>query len=338
MSILADVARMAGVSKSTASRALSGRGYVSHDTRRRVETAAAELGYVVSSTAASLVTGRTRNVGVVIPYINRWYFAEVLEGIEKALIRSGYDLTLYRLSHDVDLRRRVFDYFLVRKRVDAVIAVTIALSPHEVQMLQALGKPLAGIGGRVAGIPSLSIDDLEVSRLATEHLISLGHKRIIHVGGDQTEQMDFQVHSRRYDGFREALERAGITVDDDFREAEFSVPGGYQVGLSLLGDPRTRPTAIFAGCDEIAIGIMIAARQLGISIPQDLSVIGIDDHPMAEMFGLTTLAQRPGSQGDRAVEFLIQQIEHADAPVPDEHVVLPTQLIVRQSTAARRDA
>ncbi|RZS55112.1 LacI family transcriptional regulator [Microcella putealis] len=338
MSILADVARMAGVSKSTASRALSGRGYVSHDTRRRVETAAAELGYVVSSTAASLVTGRTRNVGVVIPYINRWYFAEVLEGIEKALIRSGYDLTLYRLSHDVDLRRRVFDYFLVRKRVDAVIAVTIALSPHEVQMLQALGKPLAGIGGRVAGIPSLSIDDLEVSRLATEHLISLGHKRIMHVGGDQTEQMDFRVHSRRYDGFKEAIERAGLTVDDDFREAEFSVPGGYQVGLSLLGDPRTRPTAIFAGCDEIAIGIMIAARQLGISIPQDLSIIGIDDHPMAEMFGLTTLAQRPGSQGDRAVEFLIQQIEHADAPVPDEHVVLPTQLIVRQSTAARRDA
>lgn len=338
MSILADVARMAGVSKSTASRALSGRGYVSHDTRRRVETAAAELGYVVSSTAASLVTGRTRNVGVVIPYINRWYFAEVLEGIEKALIRSGYDLTLYRLSHDVELRRRVFDYFLVRKRVDAVIAVTIALSPHEVQMLQALGKPLAGIGGRVAGIPSLSIDDLEVSRLATEHLISLGHKRIMHVGGDQTEQMDFRVHSRRYDGFKEAIERAGLTVEDDFREAEFSVPGGYQVGLSLLGDPRTRPTAIFAGCDEIAIGIMIAARQLGISIPQDLSIIGIDDHPMAEMFGLTTLAQRPGSQGDRAVELLIQQIEHADAPVPDEHVVLPTQLIVRQSTAARRDA
>lgn len=338
MSILADVARIAGVSKSTASRALSGRGYVSTETRRRVETAAAELGYVVSSTAASLVTGRTRNVGVVIPYINRWYFAEVLEGIEKALIRSGYDLTLYRLSMDTELRRRVFDYFLVRKRVDAVIAVAIALSTHEVQMLQALGKPLAGIGGRIAGIPSLSIDDVETARLATEHLISLGHTRIMHVGGDQSEQMDFRVHSSRYDGFKRAVADAGLTLDDDFREAEFSVPGGYQVGLSLLGDPRQRPTAIFAGCDEIAIGIMIAARQLGISVPQDLSIIGIDNHPMAEMFGLTTLAQQPGSQGDRAVEFLIHQIENLDAPTPDEHVVLPTRLIVRQSTAARRDA
>ncbi|MER3387670.1 MAG: LacI family DNA-binding transcriptional regulator [Microcella pacifica] len=338
MSILADVARIAGVSKSTASRALSGRGYVSIDTRRKVEAAASELGYVVSSTAASLVTGRTRNVGVVIPYINRWYFAEVLEGIESALIRAGYDLTLYRLSTDRDLRRRVFDYFLVRKRVDAVIAVTIALSPHEVEMLQALGKPLVAIGGRVAGIPSLSIDDVETSRLATEHLISLGHERIIHVGGDQDEQMDFRVHSQRYSGFRRAMEEAGLGDGDDFREAEFSISGGYAAGLAVLGDPRTRPTAIFAGCDEIAVGIMMAARQLGIGVPHDLSIIGIDDHPLAETLGITTLAQRPGAQGGRAVELLLEQIDHHDAPAPDEHLLLPTGLTVRSSTGPARPA
>lgn len=338
MSILADVARIAGVSKSTASRALSGRGYVGEDTRRRVEAAAAELGYVVSSTAASLVTGRTRNVAVVIPYINRWYFAEVLEGIEAALIRAGYDLTLYRLSTDRDLRRRVFDYFLVRKRVDAVISVTIDLSPHEVQMLQSLGKPLVGIGGRIDGIPSLSIDDVETARLATEHLISLGHQRILHIGGDQNEQMDFRVHSQRYSGFRRALADAGIAIDDDFREADFSIEGGFTVGLAVLGDPRTRPTAIFAGCDEIAIGVMVAARQLGIAVPGELSVIGVDGHPLAAMFGLTTLVQEPGGQGARAVELLLSQLEHADAPPPDEHVLLPTALTVRASTAAQRTA
>jgi DNA-binding LacI/PurR family transcriptional regulator len=336
MSILADVARIAGVSKSTASRALSGRGYVSEDTRRRVEAAASELGYVVSSTAASLVTGRTRNVAVVIPYINRWYFAEVLEGIEAALIRAGYDLTLYRLSTDRDLRRRVFDYFLVRKRVDAVISVTIDLSPHEVQMLQSLGKPLVGIGGRIDGIPSLSIDDVETARLATEHLISLGHRRILHIGGDQNEQMDFRVHSQRYTGFSRALADAGIVIDDDFREADFSIEGGFTVGLAVLGDPRTRPTAIFAGCDEIAIGVMVAARQLGISVPNELSVIGVDGHPLSAMFGLTTLVQEPGAQGARAVELLLSQLDHADAPPPDEHVLLPTTLAVRTSTAAQR--
>jgi len=309
---------------------------VSEETRLRVEEAAATLGYVVSSTAASLVTGRTRNVGVVIPYINRWYFAEVLEGIESALIRAGYDLTLYRLSTDRDLRRRVFDYFLVRKRVDAVISVTIALSPHEVQMLQALGKPLVGIGGRIDGIPSLSIDDVETARLATEHLISLGHRKILHIGGDQNEQMDFRVHSQRYTGFRRAMADAGISMDDDFREADFSIEGGFTAGLAVLGDPRSRPTAIFAGCDEIAIGVIVAARQLGISVPGELSVIGVDGHPLAEMFGLTTLVQQPGAQGGRAVELLLSQLEHVDAPPPDEHLLLPTALTVRTSTAARR--
>lgn len=338
MSILADVARIAGVSKSTASRALSGRGYVSDDTRVKVERAAAELGYVVSTAAASLVTGRTRNVGVVIPYINRWYFGEVLEGIEASLIQAGYDLTLYRLSSDADLRRRVFDYFLVRKRVDAVISVAIALSPHEVHMLQALGKPLVGIGGLIPGIPSLSIDDVETARLATEHLISLGHRRIMHVGGDQHEQMDFRVHSQRYVGFQRALTEAGITVEDDFRDAEFSIQGGHAAGLAVLGDPRTRPTAIFAGCDEIAIGIMVAARQLGISIPQELSVIGIDGHPLAETFGLTTVVQHPGDQGARAVELLLGQLDATPEAPPSEHIVLPTTLSVRTSTAARRES
>jgi DNA-binding LacI/PurR family transcriptional regulator len=343
MSILADVARIAGVSKSTASRALSGRGYVSPQTRQKVELAAAELGYVVSTAAASLVTGRSRNVGVVIPYINRWYFGEVLEGIEAALIGAGYDLTLYRLSSDIDLRRRVFDYFLVRKRVDAVISVAIALSPAETRMLLGLGKPLVGIGGEIPGIPSLSIDDVEAARLATAHLISLGHRRIMHIGGDQLQQMDFRVHSQRYVGFQRALRDADITVDDDFRDAEFSIQGGYTAGLAVLGDPRTRPTAIFAGCDETAIGIIIAARQLGISVPHELSVIGIDGHPLSETFGLTTVMQQPAAQGQRAVELLLAQLDPPNAGessearpmLGSEHLVLPTTLKVRSSTAAR---
>ncbi len=337
MSILADVASIAGVSKSTASRALSGRGYVSAETRRRVERAASELDYVVSSTAASLVTGRTRNVSVVIPFINRWYFAEVLEGIEAALIRAGYDLTLYRLRTDDELRRRVFDYFLVRKRVDAVISVAIDLSPHEVHLLQSLGKPLVGIGGRIDGIPTLAIDDVETARLATAHLLGLGHRRIMHVGGDQNEQMDFRVHSQRYTGFSTAVRDAGITIDDDFRASDFSIEGGYAVGLAVLGDPLTRPTAIFAGCDEIGIGISLAARHLGISVPAELSIIGIDGHPLSEIFGLTTLAQQPGVHGARAVELLLTQLEHAAAVPPDEHELMPTVVTVRSSTAPPHD-
>lgn len=334
MSGIDEVARRAGVSKSTASRALSGRGYVSESTRERVVVAAAAMGYVVSTNAASLVTGQTRNVGVVTPFINRWYFAEVLEGIESALIAGGYDLTLYRLSADADQRRRVFDYFLVRKRVDAVIAVGIALTRHEVDMLHSLNKPIVGIGGEVDGISTLSIDDVSATRVATEHILGLGHTRIMHFGGDQNEQMDFSVHTQRLAGFRAALSTAGLDAQDDFRATAFSIPGGYNAALTVLADPRTRPTAIVAGCDEIAIGVILAARQLGINVPTQLSVIGIDDHDLSELFGLTTMRQNPGEQGTSAVRLVMQEL----ADTTQTHAVhahqLPITMIVRSSTTA----
>jgi len=331
---IAEVARRAGVSKSTASRALSGRGYVSDDTRERVVQAASTMGYVVSTNAASLVTGQTRNVGVVTPFINRWYFAEVLEGIESALIAAGYDLTLYRLRADAQQRRRVFDYFLVRKRVDAVIAVGIALTPSEVGLLHDLKKPIVGIGGEIEGISTLSIDDVAAARLATEHVIGLGHTRIMHFGGDQDEQMDFSVHAQRLAGFRGALSEAGISQDDDFRRTTFSIPGGYEVGLAVLADPRSRPTAVVAGCDEVGIGVILAARQLGIHVPQQLSVVGIDDHELSELFGLTTIRQEPEAQGTLAVDLVMKELAEPDDDWPTRALIVDVSMNVRSSTTA----
>lgn len=335
MSALSDVARLAKVSKATASRALSGNGYVSVETRDRVIAAAAAIGYVVSSTASSLVTGRTRNVGVVIPHLNRWYFAEVLEGIESALIAAGYDLTLYRLSPDAAERRRVFEYFLMRKRVDAVIAVGIELEPHEVELLGSLDKPIVGVGGPIPGISTLSIDDVGAAELVTEHLISLGHTSIMHFGGDQTHEMDFRVHSQRLVGFRRAMDAAGLASGDDaFRATEFSMPGGYELALAVLADPRTRPTAVVAGSDEVAIGTIVAARQLGIHVPSQLSVVGIDGHELAPMFGLTTLAQDPHEQGSSAVARAMAELEHEHELPERAWTPYPVRLEVRSSTTA----
>lgn len=337
MSAIGDVARLAGVSKSTASRALSGRGYVAHATRERVVEAAAELGFVVSSNAASLVTGKTRNVGVVIPFINRWFFAEVLDGIESALISSGYDLTLYRLSPDEEQRRRVFDYFLVRKRVDAVIAVGIELTSREVDQLRSLGKPLVGLGGPIEGIPTINIDDVGTTRLATELLISLGHRNIMHLGGDLQEQMDFRVHDQRLTGFRHAMEAAGFGAVDNFRAVPFNIPGGFHGALQVLADPRQRPTAIVAGCDEVAVGVIVAARQLGIQIPAQLSVVGIDGHSLAPMFGLTTFEQYPATQGSRAAQIILDRLDGSavtESQPSELRETLPVNLVVRSSTAA----
>jgi DNA-binding LacI/PurR family transcriptional regulator len=334
MSGIADVARLAAVSKSTASRALSGSGYVSPATRSKVERAAAVLGFVASSNAASLVTGKTRNVGVVTPFVNRWFFGAVIEGIEAALVEAGYDLTLYHLSEDPDARRRVFDYFLVRKRVDAVVAVGITLSPVELASLRTLDKPIIVIGAPADGITTLGIDDGESSRRITEHLIGLGHTRIVHIGSDGRDRRGPSMQATRYSGFRFALAAAGIPRGDDFRESHFTIRGGYEIARDLLADPATRPTAIAAASDDIAIGVIIAARELGIAIPAELSVIGIDDHELSELFGLTTLRQAPADQGRLAVELIMTALESGGEALAHSPHAVDVEFVDRGSTAA----
>lgn len=310
-----DVARLAGVSTATVSRALSGNGSVSDRTRTRVAEVAASLGYVVSSDASSLASGRTRNIGIVVPHLNRWFFTSVIEGAERALLRRGYDLTLYNLSGDDGERRRVFDHHLLRNRVDAVIAVALALDEDEVGRLLSLGKPIAGVGGPLPGASAITIDDVAVGRLATDHLIALGHRRIAYIGGSEEWDLEFHTPTKRRIGFEAALLDAGHAPDlDRNRGADFTIPGGHAAAMELLADPADRPTAIFAASDEMAIGCILAARELGLSVPGDLSVIGVDDHPLAEFFGLTTVSQHPELQGEEAVELLLRSVERGRRP------------------------
>ncbi|WP_020075881.1 LacI family DNA-binding transcriptional regulator [Cryocola sp. 340MFSha3.1] len=334
-----DVARLAGVSTATVSRALSGNGPVSDRTRARVVQAASELGYVVSSDASSLASGRTRNIGAVVPHLNRWFFTSVIEGAERVLLGQGYDLTLYNLSGDGGERRRVFDHHLLRNRVDAVFTVSLELAEEEVGRLLALGKPVVGVGGPLPGVSTLTIDDLAVARLATDHLISLGHTRIAHIGGSQEFDLDFHIPTSRRLGYEQALRDAGLPVDEQLhRASDFTLPGGYDAAKQLLGSPHERPTAIFAASDEMAIGAILAARDLGLSVPRDVSIIGIDDHPLADFFGLSTVAQHPDRQGEQAAALLLDALQAARAaptrarPEPLSHTA-PADLIVRSSTA-----
>ena len=329
-----EVAQLAGVSTATVSRALSGNGHVSESTRIRVHEAALELGYVVSSNASGLATGRTKNVGVVIPFLNRWFFGAVLEGAEQALLSHGYDLTLYNLSGGGDERRSVFDHFLLRKRVDAVIAISLELTAEELSRLLELNKPVVGVGGPLPGIRTLSVDDVAIARLATEHLISLGHTSIAHIGGNVYFEMDFHLPTNRRVGYEDALRTAGIEPDPDlFAGSDFSLQGGYMAAKQLLGRPRNKPTAIFAASDEMAIGAILAARDLGLTVPHDLSVIGIDDHELAEFFGLSTIAQFPALQGRMAVDILMDVLNPGHREPVANNTPLPYELIVRSSTA-----
>ncbi|MGC5224579.1 LacI family DNA-binding transcriptional regulator [Micromonospora sp. DT81.3] len=332
-----DVARAAGVSRATVSRALSGRGSVAGRTQKHVLAVAQQLGYVVSSTASGLASGRSRAVGVIVPLLNRWFYTAVLESAQNALISAGYDLTLYNLGGGADRRGNVFEEFLHRGRVDGFIAISLEVTPEEVRSLHAVGKPIVCVGGPIPGLHTLSVDDAEMSRLVTEHLASLGHRRIALIGGGPGEK-DFRMPLKRKAGYELALKQHGIDVDGALQETGyFTIQSGFEAATRLLTNASLRPTAIFAVSDEMAVGAMLAARDLGLRVPEDLSVAGIDDHELAGFFGLTTVAQYPASQGARAVELLLNELA-GDERVEDEegNTSHPFDLIVRSSTAPPR--
>ncbi|MFJ4045697.1 LacI family DNA-binding transcriptional regulator [Microbacterium sp. NPDC089987] len=330
-----EVARLAGVSTATVSRALSGRGHVSDAARERVRSAADSLGYVVSSRASSLASGRTQNVGVIVPFLDRWFFGAVLSGVTSALMRAGYDVTLYNITADAAVRQQVFSTFLRRQRVDAVIAVAIELDDAETAQLLDLGLPVIGVGGPNPRLRTLTFDDTAVARLATEHLIALGHRDIAHIGAGPEFEADFRVPSRRRLGFEQALADAGIPANPALLEpADFTVDGGYRAATRLLSGSGPRPSAIFAASDEMAIGALLAARDLGIRVPEDVSIVGIDGYELGEFFELTTVDQFPLAQGERAAAAILAQLEG----IPDAGAVadLPYELIVRSTTAPPR--
>ena len=335
MTSIRDVASTVGVSTATVSRALRGLPRVSDQTRSRVLQVAAELGYVASPTAAGLAGGQTRAVGVVVPFVTRWFYASVVQGAEELLRDAGYDLVLYNLGGSREARDRVFSGHLLRKRVDAVLVLSLTPTAAEVASLRALQRPVAVVGSTVPGWASVRIDDQETARIAMEHLIGLGHRRIAYLGGSLEDQLDFAAPLDRLKGYRQAMRGAGYPVRPGWEAvADFTIHGAMRVMAQLLEAP-VRPTAVFAASDEMAIGVVQAVRAAGLRVPGDLSVIGIDDHEMAEFFELTTVAQPVHDQGRLAAQALLSMLS-ATPPVEPPAITVPTRLVVRCTTAPPR--
>jgi DNA-binding LacI/PurR family transcriptional regulator len=190
------------------------------------------------------------------------------------------------------------------------------------------------VGPYHAGTSSVSIDDAAAARIATEHLIDLGHTAIAFIGAAPDDARAGFGDAHRLQGYRDAMDAAGLGDRVSVSPAASDMPSGYQSAVDLLGNRLTRPTAVVGVCDETAISAIIAARRLGIAVPTELSVVGIDDHQHAEMFALTTIRQQPREQGAQAVAMLLRQLENPDADV--EHAVAASALVVRNSSAAPR--
>lgn len=331
MSTIRDVAEAAGVSIATVSRALHGLPRVSEATRRRVLDAAADLRYVASPSAASLASGQTMAIGVVAPFVNRWFFAGVVHAAEEVLRGAGYDLLLYSLGTDAAERRRAFSGDLLRKRVDGVLVLGLQPDDDEVDALSAAGGPVAIIGVAVPGWSSARIDDYATARCAMGHLIGLGHRRIAFLGGHPDDVLHADGAKDRQAGWYAALRDVGADPDPVLDETgHFTVAGGVAATHRLLALPEP-PTAVFAASDEMAMGAMHVARRSGLRVPHDLSVIGIDDHEMAELFDLTTIAQPVAEQGAAAARMLLAALN--DPTLEPTALTLPTSLVVRGTTA-----
>jgi LacI family transcriptional regulator, repressor for deo operon, udp, cdd, tsx, nupC, and nupG len=326
-----EVASLAGVSPSSVSRSLRGVGGVSANTTARIRAAAEQLGYSVSPAASRLATGRTGTVAVVMPYLTRWFFAELLGGAEQVFRDAGLDLLLYHVG-DTEMRQRYFSSGLLRKRVDGVVLVILALTEPEVRALRALDVPVCMVGTELEGFSSIRIDDVEGAFTAVQHLLNLGHRRIGIISGDPNEPMHFTVPLDRRIGYRAALEAAGLQADRELEaHGAFTVEGGDEATMQLLGR-RNLPTAIFAECDEMAFGALRALGRVGLRVPADVSVIGFDNHPMASYFDLTTISQSVRDQGREIAQQLVGAVARpGDATV--RQLQAPTQLVVRGTTA-----
>lgn len=330
-----EVARATGVSTATVSRALRGLPNVSDSTRAAVRRAADELGYVASSSASGLASGRTLAMGVVVPSVSRWFYTSVLEGVDAELRTASYDMILFNLGGHRGDRERVFHRSILRKRTDALLALCLDFTADERHQLASLGHPTIVVGGPVKGLRSVGIDEKATARAATAHLIDLGHTDIAHIGGEDEEGLNKQVPIGRLHGFQQAMREAGLAV-----RKEWVVPGGFSLPLgraamnALLDRPGPRPTAVFAASDEMAMGAMLAAADHGLSVPGDLSIIGIDNHDFAESFQLTTMAQDPFDQGSVAARILLAEL--AGGEPRSRSVRSSATLTLRGSTAPPR--
>lgn len=326
-----DVAGRAGVSTATVSRALRGLPNVSAATRDRVLRAAAELDYVVSPSASSLASGRSRVVGVVVPYVNRWFFSQVICAVEAVLRAAGFDLLLYNVGDDA-ARERFFREMPLRKRVAAVLVLSLAPSEAEADALRALGVPVVSVGSEADGLASVRIDDRAAGRAAVQHLVDLGHRDIALVSSGWPVPMHFTAPVDRRQAYLDVHRSTGLPVDPALEaDGQFTLDGGERATTELLGRGR-RPTAVFAMSDEMAFGVLRAMRRHGLRAPADLSVVGIDGHELADLLDLTTVAQPVLEQGEVAARLLLRLLDEGGREVPAP-TVLPTRLVVRGTTA-----
>ncbi len=337
-----DVAKLAGVSRATVSYVqnglTNGRVLISEETHKKVVDAIEELGYVPDASAQALRTGNTKNIGLIIPEMDNPHFWEHADGVEKEALASGYRLLLSSMELNIEYGEDIFKD-LSRQRIDGLILMGPLINRSEkiqktLLKFQKRRLPIVEITDNINlnhHLDRVSSDYYLATKEVMAHLLSLGHRQIGFVHGVQ-EPLVPLVAGDRLLPYKESLLAAGLPVEDDLiLRCGATIEDGYQAAEKLLQYPK-KPTALIAINDLLAIGVMRAAVDLGLKIPQDVSIVGYDDIPFAKYMvpRLTTVSRDAVSLGREAVKLLLARIQDPDRP--QQTINLSTRVIIREST------
>lgn len=323
-----DVAELSGVSISTVSRVINIPEKVNLNTRQRVYEAIDKLGFVPQAEARARALRLTGRIGVITPFFTAPSFVQRLRGIAGSLSKENYDLVIYT----IDSNNRLQSYLSslpITANLDGLVILSLPIAETDVKRLVEHQLPTVLIEFPHPLLNSVEINDIEGGRMATEYLIKKGHQRIAFLGDSDLPEYSIHPVSLRLKGYRQALKTANLEIPKEFvRLAPYDQEQARIVAKELLDYPNP-PTAVFAATDYQALGVLKAARQLGVKIPEQLAVIGFDDLDMAEYEDLTTVRQHLDESGRIAIEILLSQISDHSRPI--QHVTLPLKVIERLS-------
>lgn len=320
-----DIAKVAGVSYATVSRALNDHPEISEETRQRIKEIAREMGYTPNAVARGLVKKNTEMIALIIPDITNPFYPEVARGVEDFARENGYCVFLCNTDWNEQNEQKYLK-ILKERRVDGIIIAPVSADTYGYVSQENIGIPVVYIGNRVEEPTSsfVVIDDFKAAYIATEYLIKLGHRNIAFIGGHDSSTS----HTDRINGYKHALRENGLEADiNSISGYSFRKESGYGTFLEMIKN-RKVPTAVVAENDIIALGIMESAERHGYRVPEDISIIGIDDIEFGTLpkVNLTTVAQPKFEIGQKACEILLDLISgNADS----KKVILEPFLIVR---------
>lgn len=327
-----EISKLANTSPSSVSRVINDSGYVKEEVRQRILRVLEETGYRPNAFAKALHSKRSHTIGVILPKINGTSSGENVSGIDEFFSEKGYSILLGNTDHQLDNELKFIDLFK-EKQVDGIIFVATQLTENHLEKIKKLAIPLVIIGqASPDNIPCVLFDEYHAARNMTRHLLDTGRQKIAFIG---VEEWDISVGVLRYQGYRDALIEQGITPDPRlFARGNFTHQSGFNACRSILSAAETRPDAIFAASDKMAIGAMTYLFSEGLQVPSDISVCGVGGGTLADFYHprLTTIAYDYKQEGLTASALLYQLLEKDGAESIPHKTYVPYELVMGASS------